>query len=188
MHPNHCKDHIYCLYCKCKQWPLLQSSACPPTPPSWSKLHATAKDDQLSWYCQAHAAAADDCVYCKWKQSLALYPSSPVTIQRHCNPRTVLHLRTGHSSMTEPRMIDQLDNEPIQSKHWRQDKTRQTIFPSLNFSPRTMTFFVITVPMSTSSPLSWTLPVTVPPTVSITVWCTYSGTIQSSDFLPQHQR
>ena len=46
-------------------------------------------------------------------KSLASYPSSPVTIQRHHNPRTVLHLRTDHSSMTEPRMIDQLDNKPI---------------------------------------------------------------------------
>ena len=46
-------------------------------------------------------------------KSLASYPSSPVTIQRHHNPRTVLHLRTDHSSMTELRMIDQLDNKPI---------------------------------------------------------------------------
>ena len=150
-------------------------------------------------------------------KSLASYPSSPVTIQRHRNPRTVLHLCTGHSSMTELRMIDQLDNEPVQSKHWRQGKTRQTIFilccwggraascgcaasPWLRCTARSAArprwtspraqwlFFVITVPMSTSSPLSWTLPVTVPPTMSIPVWCTYSGTLQPSDFFPRHQR
>ena len=46
-------------------------------------------------------------------KSWASYPSSPVTIQRHRNPRTVLHLRTDHSYKTEPRMIDQLDNKPI---------------------------------------------------------------------------
>ena len=92
-----------------------QSSDCHPTPPSWPQ---------------------PTFVYIV---NVASYPSSPVTIQRHRNPRTVLHRRTGRSSMKEPQMIDQHLCDTLLG--------------------------TIMIPMSTSSPLSWTLPVTVPPTV-----------------------
>ena len=147
----------------------LQSLACPPTPPSWSKLHATAKDDQPSWYCQANAASVDDCVYCKWKQSPWPHIHPPQSLFRDT---AILELSSPSAlatapSMTEPRMIASCG---YTAAPWPRCTARSAA-RSRWTSPRAQWLFVITVPMSTSSPLSWTLPVTVPTTVSIPVQC-----------------